>query len=140
MHRENRFYVCSCFRKKFLMSISTYTKDRLSEIEAALQCPVCYAIPRDLPISSCPSGHIICQRCRPRVASCPTCRQSLPAESTNSVVASLIQQVNHECKFRDQGCEARMLLGDLELHESKCPERTITVSYTHLTLPTILLV
>ena len=111
------------------MSISTYTEDRLLEIEAALQCPVCFVIPRDLPISSCPSGHIICQSCRPRVRSCPTCRQSLPADSTNSVVASLIEQVNHECQFRDQGCEARMLLRDLELHESKCPERTIVCPY-----------
>ena len=111
------------------MSISNYTEERLSDIEAALQCPVCYSIPRDLPISSCSSGHIICQSCRPRVTSCPTCRQSLPSQSTNSVVASLIHQVNHACKFRDHGCEAKMLLGDLELHESKCPERTIKCPY-----------
>ena len=111
------------------MSISNYTEDRLTDIEAALQCPVCYIIPRNLPISSCSSGHIICQSCRPRVTSCPTCRQSLPAGSTNSVVSSLIELVNHECKFRIQGCGARMLLRDLELPELKCPERTIKCPY-----------
>ena len=113
------------------MSNSNYTEERLSDIEAALQCPVCYSIPRNIPISSCSSGHIICQSCTSsaRITSCPTCRQSMPAGSTNSVVASLIELVNHECKYRNQGCEDRMLLRDLELHESKCPERTITCPY-----------
>ena len=77
------------------MSNSNYTEERLSDIEAALQCPVCYSIPRNLPISSCSSGHIICQSCRPRVTSCPTCRQRLPARAANSFVASLIHQANH---------------------------------------------
>ena len=62
VHVSDRFLI--------IMSISNYTEERLSDIEAALQCPVCYSIPRNLPISSCSSGHIICQSCRPRVTSC----------------------------------------------------------------------
>ena len=43
-------------------------------IEKLLECPVCYNIPRDLPIPQCPAGHIICKTCRDPVSMCPTCR------------------------------------------------------------------
>merc|ERR1719282_263155 len=44
---------------------------------------------------------------------------------TNSVVGALIEQVQHRCKFNNQGCKVKMMLKDLAAHEKICPERTI---------------
>ena len=44
---------------------------------------------------------------------------------TNSVVGALIEQVEHRCKYSDQGCEVKMMLKDLVTHEEKCPDRNI---------------
>ena len=44
---------------------------------------------------------------------------------TNSVVGSLIEQMEHRCRFSDYGCEVKMLIQSLRNHEKKCTERTI---------------
>ena len=36
-------------------------------IQEDLECPVCFSIPRELPIPSCSAGHIVCQTCRVEV-------------------------------------------------------------------------
>ncbi|XP_069683422.1 E3 ubiquitin-protein ligase SIAH1B-like isoform X2 [Periplaneta americana] len=45
-------------------------------LREALECPVCFEsmVP---PITMCTSGHSLCRACRPRLPSCPTCRQPL---------------------------------------------------------------
>jgi len=101
----------------------------MTKVKSQLQCPVCFNIPRDLPVPSCPSGHIVCRPCKERVKNCPTCRQPMPANMTNSVVGALIDQVQHRCKYSDQGCEVRMMLKDLVIHEKQCPEKTITCPF-----------
>ena len=83
-----------------------------ARITSQLECPVCFNIPRDLPISCCPSGHIVCRPCKQRVRDCPTCRQPMPANMTNSLAGALIDQVQHRCKFHDQGCDIKMMLKD----------------------------
>ena len=97
----------------------------MTRIKSELECPVCFNIPRDLPVPSCPSGHFVCRPCKKRVRDCPTCRQPMPPNNTNSLVGALIEQVQHKCKFADKGCEVIMMLKDLVTHEKKCPERTI---------------
>ena len=47
----------------------------------------------------------------------------MPANMTNSVVGALIEQVEHKCKYNDQGCQVKMMLKDLVAHEKLCPER-----------------
>ena len=102
----------------------------MTRVRSQLECPVCFNIPRDLPLPSCPSGHFVCRPCKTRVRDCPTCRQPMPANSINSVVGALIEQVEHNCKFSDQGCRVRMLLKDLVNHEKKCLDRTIPCPYS----------
>ena len=97
----------------------------MTGIESLLKCPICFNIPRDLPIPSCPSGHIVCRPCKERVEDCPTCRQPMPANMTNSLAAALIEKVQHRCKFSDQGCAVKMILKDLVTHEKQCLERPI---------------
>jgi len=101
----------------------------MSRVKSQLECPVCFNIPRELPIPSCPSGHIVCRPCKKRVTECPTCRQPMPANMTNSLAGALIEQVQHKCKFGDQGCNVKMMLKELQVHEKNCPERTIRCPY-----------
>ena len=96
-----------------------------ARITSQLECPVCFNIPRELPIPCCPSGHIVCRPCKKRVTDCPTCRRPMPANMTNSLAGALIDQVQHRCKFHDQGCDIKMMLKDLVTHEKECPDRTI---------------
>ena len=97
----------------------------MNRVRSQLECPVCYNIPRDLPLPSCPSGHFVCRPCKTKVKDCPTCRQPMPANMTNSAIGALIEQVEHDCKFTDQGCGVKMMLKDLVTHEKTCPDRTI---------------
>ena len=54
-----------------------------SDLASYFECPVCfdYALP---PIMQCQSGHIVCQSCRQKLATCPTCRGPLGKYSTSS--------------------------------------------------------
>jgi len=94
------------------------------ELESEVECPVCYNIPRTLPVPCCPAGHITCSRCRSRVVHCPTCRRQL-GENTSHLAAAIIDKVNHKCRFWEHGCGYKSLLKDLESHEEICTERTV---------------
>ena len=42
--------------------------------EAALRCPVCLETAK-APIFTCQQQHLVCFKCRPRLTSCPECRE-----------------------------------------------------------------
>ena len=46
----------------------------IREKEEMLTCPVCFEIAK-APIFTCLMMHLICSRCKPRVATCPECRE-----------------------------------------------------------------
>ena len=96
------------------------------DLETELLCPVCLSIPRDTPVHSCPAGHIVCATCKGRMDNnkCPSCRQHLN-NNTNSVVASMITKVRHQCKYAEFGCIEKDFLNALTAHERKCSERTV---------------
>ena len=52
-----------------------------------LECPICFNVPRDLPIPACSAGHIICKKCKSTVTTCPTCRRRLYNDGINSLAA-----------------------------------------------------
>jgi len=117
--------------KKMKLSISeAVMAESLSKLEGSLECPVCYKIPRDVPIPCCEAGHIVCQDCRKKVTSCPTCRGRLQS-STNSVAASQVLIVDHKCKFSFFGCDVKMKLEDIVNHEKICQERTVRCPYSN---------
>ena len=93
-------------------------------IEQSLECPVCYKVPREVPIPCCVSGHIICKSCRSKVNECPTCR-GWYYQNTSSIMASLIEQIPHRCKYVDLQCDVKMKLCDITEHEKICPERLV---------------
>ena len=103
----------------------------IGRIDASVKCLVCLHFPRDVPVPCCGSGHIICQACRRNTSFCPKCKQKI--NGTSLLAESLIGQLEHRCKFRAQGCQVKMLLEDLETHESNCPdnpdERLIKINF-----------
>ena len=98
--------------------------DVITKLSSMLECPVCFNVPRDLPIPQCSAGHIVCKSCKASVTSCPTCRREM-SDSTSSLAASMIDLVPHKCKFAEYGCEVKDLLVHLIHHEEKCAERTV---------------
>jgi len=104
--------------------IEGQTSQLQSELETVVECPVCYSIPRDLPIPCCPAGHIMCTTCRGRVLHCPTCRRQLE-DNTSSLAAALIEKVQHKCLYWDFGCKQKDFLARLVRHEEACEDRTI---------------
>ena len=55
----------------------TFLTKSIEEKEAALECPVCLQTAK-APIFTCQQQHLICNRCLPRLASCPECREDYP--------------------------------------------------------------
>ena len=105
----------------------TETNDKIvAEIQSLLECPVCLTIPRDLPIPSCPSGHIVCQTCRSKVLNCPTCRQKMSKRNRNTLAGSIIEQMEHMC--RHDGCEMKLKLQKIKIHEQHCPHEFINLT------------
>ena len=103
-------------------------KGVVEEFQLSLECPVCLTIPREVPVPSCSAGHIICQPCRQKVTSCPTCRvpyNNANVAITSSLASSLIGTILHKCKFFEFGCNIKMKLNEIVKHEEKCPERTV---------------
>ena len=110
------------------MSDCCDNKTIVQEFEKDLECPVCFNIPREVPIPACPAGHIVCKTCKPKVKECPTCRRDYPwgkFEVTSSLAASLIDKVPHKCKYSDYSCDVKMKLSEIVQHEKLCPERTV---------------
>lgn len=61
------------------------TYDELNnELIQLLECPICFEYTTP-PINQCLQGHIICNTCRQRVTTCPTCR-TIFQESRNLIM------------------------------------------------------
>lgn len=98
----------------------------LTKLEESLECPVCYNIPRELPISCCEAGHILCKSCKNKLFKCPTCRRSIKSSNiTNNLAETQIMLINHKCKFSFYGCKVKMKINEIILHEKNCTEKTI---------------
>ena len=92
-----------------------------------LECPVCFLVPRDLPVPACPVGHIVCQTIKngENMERCPTCGRQMLAGGTNTLANRMIEEIPHSCKFEEFGCDIRQPLVELVIHEANCPQRTI---------------
>ena len=72
----------------------------LEDVRAAVECPVCLMVPRQVPIPMCPASHVVCRRGRRHVkGKCPTCRRKLRRDEVNSVAAFLIDKIPLKCKY-----------------------------------------
>ena len=87
-----------------------------------LECPVCLAIPREVPVPACPVGHLVCKNCRGNLDTCPTCRRPMSEEGTNTLANKMIERIPHKCKY---GCQVKNYLKEILEHEARCPDRMI---------------
>ena len=89
-----------------------------------LKCPVCYLVPRAVPVATCVVGHAVCEDCRPRLVHCPTCRGPFVVAS-NTILNKICEIVPHYCKYRTFGCNTKLTSDEIKHHETECPERTV---------------
>ena len=61
------------------------------------------------------------------MTNCPTCQGKL--DSNNNMQQVQIMLIEHTCKFSIFGCDVEMKLDDINRHEEKCPNRSVTCPY-----------
>ena len=95
------------------------------ELREYFECPICYEVPRSPPIFSCPQGHMLCGKCRPRLTACPICRVNLPRQAENRLYFAerlLEERVPLPCKYEEHGCPVELVSNLIRRHEEDgCP-------------------
>jgi hypothetical protein len=97
-------------------------EDLVSRLVAKVECPVCFELPKEVPVSVCPNGHVICRSCRRE--SCPTCRARM-GPGTSLLAVTVIESVPHRCQFELAGCPAQLGLQELRGHQARCRFRPV---------------
>ncbi|KAL0277464.1 UNVERIFIED_CONTAM: hypothetical protein PYX00_004730 [Menopon gallinae] len=96
----------------------------LPNVVKLLDCPVCFERITP-PVTVCTNGHAVCNNCRIKLHSCPTCKTSFSANK-NTILDQIIEENIYACKYAQKGCTAEMKLREIEEHELKqCIYRTI---------------
>lgn len=95
----------------------------VSKLQAKVECPVCYDVPKKAPVYVCPNGHMVCRVCRQD--NCPTCRACMSAGGTSVLALAVIENIPHSCEFQVHGCEVRCDLELLARHQTECGYRTV---------------
>jgi E3 ubiquitin-protein ligase SIAH1 len=104
--------------------MNTLSEDFLKELE----CPVCmeYMTP---PITMCKSGHNICSSCRPKLKSCPTCRQ-LFLNVRNKALENLSLLAKFPCPYKSYGCQLVFAQEQIIEHKVLCPYRSYSCPFS----------
>lgn len=94
------------------------------DLKDVLECPVCLRIPRSAPVYQCERGHVVCNECHPKLATCPVCR--LPLGKTRSLISEkVLAKMPSACKYFEQNCAIELMKADLEVHEKECLFRLV---------------
>ncbi|KAL0840558.1 hypothetical protein ABMA28_015775 [Loxostege sticticalis] len=83
-----------------------------------LECPVCLEW-MEPPMSQCRRGHLVCGRCRARLASCPVCRTTF-SSVRNRAMEGVAEMVRYPCRH---GCGREVRLRRRAGHEASCAAR-----------------
>ncbi|XP_028161081.1 uncharacterized protein LOC114353325 isoform X4 [Ostrinia furnacalis] len=83
-----------------------------------LECPVCLEW-MEPPMSQCRRGHLVCGRCRARLASCPVCRTTF-SSVRNRAMEGVAEMVRYPCRH---GCGREVRLRRRAAHEASCEAR-----------------
>lgn len=95
---------------------SSMTNDELASL---FECPVCfdYIVP---PILQCQNGHLVCQPCKLRLTTCPSCRVQITSNIRNLQMEKVASTIFFPCKYSIGGCKRMMLYKDKPHHEESC--------------------
>eukprot|EP00092_Neocalanus_flemingeri_P017799 GFUD01019256.1.p1 GENE.GFUD01019256.1~~GFUD01019256.1.p1 ORF type:complete len:572 (-),score=137.83 GFUD01019256.1:36-1667(-) len=103
-------------------SLTTKYDSLWTKLQAKVECPVCYYVPKQAPVSVCPNGHVVCQECKRDL--CPTCRVSM-AHGTSILAVTVIENIPHSCESQIYGCQASCSLVSLPTHQANCAYRAV---------------
>ena len=123
-------------RREFITKMSVTAP--LEDLQEDLKCPVCWKMPRSIPVYQCMSGHIFCKECKPRLQTCPVCRIPLRSNQTRWALMTekLLMKFPFKCHYAENGCqEPNCLLSDLEKHEKECKFRLVSCPINLLNYP-----
>lgn len=99
-------------------------QEDVTDLQEALECPVCLLLPQETPIYQCDNGHIICKTCHARLTNCPQCRKPL-GESRNLFAEKFLVKLMKACPFEKHGCLVKLMPEKSEDHLMQCDYREI---------------
>ena len=90
-----------------------------------LECMVCYDVPTKNSLMLCKNQHVICGTCYNKLgkSKCPTCRKDFTLQK-NILVEKILDSIEMDCKYKDQGCDCKITMKNREEHETECVFRT----------------
>ncbi|CAH0727886.1 unnamed protein product, partial [Brenthis ino] len=93
-------------------------KDFNQSLLRLLECPVCLEV-MEPPMSQCRRGHLVCGRCRARLAACPVCRTPF-SSVRNRAMEAVSEMLRYPCRH---GCGRDARLRRRAAHEASCAAR-----------------
>jgi len=75
----------------------------VKQLKSKVECPVCYEVPKRIPIPVCPNGHIVCQTCKRD--DCPMCREPMQEGARSLLAATIVDNFLHNCDYTLYGCK-----------------------------------
>jgi len=94
----------------------------VTKLQAKVECPVCYDVPKQAPVPICPNGHVVCQGCKRDL--CPTCRVRM-GMGTSILAVTVIENIPHSCEFQIYGCQTTCSIVTLPTHQATCQYRAV---------------
>ena len=95
-------------------------------VEERVRCPVCLEVPSSGSIYTCPKGHLVCTACyRGTLSNCPICRTRM-FNNISLLATTVIENLQHQCKFESEGCKLRVEVGEVERHVRFCNYRPVS--------------
>ena len=94
------------------MGDANETPNVLDELKASLECPVCSRLSLP-PLMACRNGHVTCNACRPKVTSCPICREA-EIDSRNMLLEKAFAYLTIPCEYAPHGCQVEIPYKDKE--------------------------
>jgi len=94
----------------------------VTKLQAKVECPVCYDVPKQAPVPICPNGHVVCQGCKRDL--CPTCRVRM-GMGTSILAVTVIENIPHSCEFQIYGCQTTCSIVTLPSHQATCQYRAV---------------
>ena len=95
------------------------------KLEERVRCPVCLEVPTSGPMYSCANGHLVCAPCYQGSSSdCSLCRTRMN-KTVSLLATTVIENIEHKCKFETDGCEEKTPLAGIEEHRKTCSLRPV---------------
>ncbi|KAJ8924469.1 hypothetical protein NQ315_007266 [Exocentrus adspersus] len=87
-------------------------------VKKLLTCPICMVY-MEAPIFICPTGHTLCNVCKPQLTECPSCKATLE-ERRNYLVEEMAMEMKLPCRNDVKGCTFWGITSTMDDHEGQC--------------------